>query len=77
MTADKLLMRGMAITGVAALAFWVWVPPALLLFLLVCSLTIYVMMRGMHHPSAKSRAEDVRTSRGTRERLEDPRDSSA
>jgi hypothetical protein len=48
MTQDKYVRYGVAIAAGAVLAVWVGLPPALLLFLLVCPLMMFFMMRGMH-----------------------------
>ena len=47
MTTDKNLRYGLAVAAGAALALWVGLPPALLLFLLVCPLMMLFMMRSM------------------------------
>lgn len=61
MTRDKYLVCGVAIAGGAGVAVWAGLPPATLVFLLVCPLMMFFMMRGMqstsgrndHHEAAK------------------------
>lgn len=48
MTKDKYLRYGLAIVAGGAVAVWAGVPLSLLLFLLVCPLMMFVMMRVMH-----------------------------
>ena len=73
MTKDKYLQYGAGLAVGAALAIWLGVPPTFLLFLLVCPLMMFFMMRGMHggqeehdqnHTPGEHRAEDTQQSRG-------------
>jgi ATP-dependent Zn protease len=41
-------MYGLAIAGGAGVALWAGLPVSILLFLLVCPLMMFFMMRGMH-----------------------------
>jgi len=48
MNKDKYPMYGIALIAGAALAVWAGLPVSVLLFLLVCPLMMFFMMRGMH-----------------------------
>lgn len=48
MTKDRYAIYGLAIVAGGAVAIWVGVSPAFLLFLLACPVMMFFMMRGMH-----------------------------
>jgi len=48
MNKDKYPVYGIALIAGAAVAVWAGLPVSLLLFLLVCPLMMFFMMRGMH-----------------------------
>jgi len=47
MTSDKYPLYGLAIVAGAAMAVWAGLSPSLLIFLVVCPLMMFFMMRGM------------------------------
>ncbi len=59
MTRDKYPMYGLAIVVGAAATVWAGFPPSVLLFLLVCPLMMFFMMRGMWGGQGNA-AEDSR-----------------
>ena len=77
MTRDKYVGYGVAIAAGAVFAVWVGLPPTLLLFLLVCPLMMFFMMRGMHggggHNPGQDRTEDGKTPDGSHERIDHPK----
>lgn len=49
MTSDKYPLYGLAIVAGAAMAVWAGLSPSVLIFLVVCPLMMFFMMRGMQH----------------------------
>ena len=77
MDKDKYPMYGIALIAGGALAWWAGLPASLLLFLVVCPLMMFLMMRGMHggqqhqdthggHDEAGLSSREMRTPTGDR-----------
>lgn len=75
MTKDKYARYGLVLIAGGAVALWAGVSPSLLIFLLVCPLMMFFMMRGMHggqeghdghsnHNDTESRSADVQQAHG-------------
>lgn len=71
MTKDRYPLYGLAVVVGAAVAVWAGLPPALLLFLLVCPLMMFFMMRGMHGGQGPGAGQPRRPD-GSHERIHQP-----